>query len=406
MKKTHILLIVMVFVAGVGAVYWTSSAGRVRTVDVIRVEYADLHQSIDTNGKIEAQRDFELRAPFAGICRTIHVREGALLAARQPVLEMDNVSVRADLSSANAELEAAESELRTIVRGPTAEELGLAEADVHRRELELDKAQKLLESNEWLLQRNAVSRFEAEASRREVQSARQALAAAIAYRDNMKGRYNEADRKRAQSRVQAARDRVEFLRTSLARSVVRAPASGTLYHFQIKDGAYVNTGDLLGVLADLSQLRVRAYVDEPDLGRVAPGAQIKVYWDAHPAEVWTGTVRHIPSEIVSRGSRSVAEVLCSIDNPKALIPNLNVDVQILAPGGAKAASLPRNAVFTEGEEQFVWIVKGARAARRAVETGRSTASRIEITAGLGVGDEVILGDDRIEEGARVRVDAQ
>ena len=116
-------------------------------------------------------------------------------------------------------------------------------------------------------------------------------------------------------------------------------------------------------------------------------------------------MKEIPPEVVRLETRSVAEVMCSIDSPSsALIPNVNVDVEIGAREGPKVSSLSRNAVLTDGVSQYVWIAQDGRAVRRPVQTGRSTTSIIEIKGGISQSDTVIVpGDIPISEGMRIEV---
>ncbi len=408
MKKTLILLFSIIIISGVGAALFWSASYRAQTVRVALVGMAPLQSTVDTNGKVEADRIYELRAPLPGFCSFLSVREGDKLKAGEMIARIDDPSLASDLAAARAELESAQVDLRNIKRGPPPEELNQTEADVARIRLELDNARKTLQTNEWLYERQAISRAEVDQSKRQVQLLEHSFSAATTRRDDIKKRYDGVDRQRATLRVEAALARMKYLESNSTRSVLRAPVDGTLYHFAIKTGAYVNTGDLIGVFADLSHLRVRAFVDEPDLGRLSLGEQVVIQWDAHPKESWKGTVRFIPPEVVAHGSRSVAEVLCSIDSPEgSLIPNVNVDVEILTAPGPSVLSLPRDAVFPDGNEFFVWLARDGRAVRRTVQTGRSTIERIEIIGGVSKGDKVIIpGGETIIEGMRVQVPAE
>jgi HlyD family secretion protein len=271
--------------------------------------------------------------------------------------------------------------------------------------MELENARKTLETNEWLFKRQAVARSDVDQNQRQVELLQHSLDSVTIKRDDIKKRYDDVDRQRADLRVAAAKARLKYLEDNSARSALRAPVDGTVYHFAVKTGTYVNTGDLIGLFANLSHLRVRAFVDEPDLGRISLGEQVAIQWDAHPKESWKGTVRFIPPEVVAHGSRSVAEVLCSLESPEgSLIPNVNVDVEILTAPGPKVLSLPRDAVFPDGNEFFVWLMRDGRAERRTVQIGRSTITRIEITGGVSQGDRVIIpGGAAIIEGMRVQV---
>ncbi len=406
MKKPVLLgfLILIASVVSLG-VFWSIDSGKAQVVTVTEVKLSDVHTHINTNGKVEAEKVFELHPPLSGRCTRIYVREGAQLKSGDPVLALDDSALRSELASARAELATAETELRNVERGPTAEELNQAEAEIARYRMEADAARKTLEANERLLQKGAVSKFEVEESRRGLARAEQSLQSAITRRDDIRRRYDTVDRQRAVARVEAAKSRIAFLESSIERSVLRAPASGTLYQFDVRDGAYLEAGALVGLLADLTRLRVRAFVDEPEMGRVALGNTVIVHWDARPQESWKGVVAHIPAQVVARGTRSVAEVLCSISSPQqTLIPNINVDVEIETAQGPKVPTLPRECVFPEGKDYFVWVFQNGQARKRKVVTGRATSTFMEVTGGLSVGDRVIIpGDFSLTEGMRVRV---
>lgn len=373
-------------------------------VQLAEVRLSDLKMSIDTNGQVEAGQLFELRAPFSGRCLRISAREGALLRRGEAVAVMDDSTLRSELSVARAELVAAEVDLRDIHRAASREEVNRAESEVVRWRYEVESSRKIAETNESLLGKGAISKFEYEESRRALARAEQALSAAMTQREDLGRRYEELDRRRAESRLAAARARVSHLESAVERSVIRAPADGTLYEFNVKDGAFLNAGELVGALADLSTIRVRAFVDEPEMGRLKQGNEVLVRWDALPQESWSGKVTRLPSRVVARGTRSVGEVLCSLSDPKqVLIPNINVDVEILMEQGPQVPCLPRNTVFPEGRGYFVWVIRDGVAGKRPIQTGRSTSSLIEVTGGLGLGERVIVpGEVTVSEGMKVR----
>jgi multidrug efflux pump subunit AcrA (membrane-fusion protein) len=195
------------------------------------------------------------------------------------------------------------------------------------------------------------------------------------------------------------------LEALIAQSVLRAPADGILYQFDLKDGAYIQAADQLGYLADLTKLRLKAYVDEPDLGKITPGAEVIITWNAHPEKRWKAKVSYIPFHVAAHGTRSVGDVYCPIDDPgPALIPNIHVDVEISMAQVLHVAALPRNTVFSEGKSHYVWAPRGEQARKVAVQVGRSTPALMEITKGLLLGDKVIVPEDvPITEGMKIRI---
>ncbi len=404
MKRT-ITAVVLFFLAafGIVAVVWirSSSAAEVQTAEV---QLGVIGSSVTTNGIVESERVHEVRALLSAACRKILVSEGAVVREGQELVILDDSSLRAELVQARAEAEAAETELKLIARGPAPEEVAQADAEIARTRLDLETSRKTDETNVWLLERNAISQFEAEQSRNEVARARQALAAAEARKREMNARYGEPDRDRAAARLEAARSRVKLVEGSLAKTILRAPAAGTLLQFGLKDGAWVNEGELVGQVADVGRNRVRIFIDEPDLARVTRSADVTITWDARPREVWKGRIFQLPSRVVPRGSRSVGEALCSLSQREGeLVPGVTVDVEIVTGQAKEVPALPRNAVFPEGDRHYVWVVRDGKAARRFIETGRASTTLIEVTGGLAVRDRVIVpGNTAIREGLSVR----
>ena len=186
--------------------------------------------------------------------------------------------------------------------------------------------------------------------------------------------------------------------------MVNAPVSGTLYSLPVHAGDYVQTGDILAQVADLHQVRIRAFIDEPDLGWLATGQTVEITWDAMPGHVWKGTTEQLPREVVARGNRSVGEVLCSVDNSKIeLLPNVNVNVRILVRESKGALVVPRAAVRTDGTSRIVYVLSSGAAHQRSVQVGISNVSQYEVLSGLTEGEEVILpGDLKLRDGMAVR----
>ena len=62
--------------------------------------------------------------------------------------------------------------------------------------------------------------------------------------------------------------------------------AGVVYGREVRPGSYVNAGDLIANIGRMDRLRVRVYVDEPELGRVAEGQPVTITWDALPGRQW------------------------------------------------------------------------------------------------------------------------
>jgi HlyD family secretion protein len=217
------------------------------------------------------------------------------------------------------------------------------------------------------------------------------------------------DASRSELAVEQSRSDVAALEDKVRQGRITAPTDGTLYALPVKTGDFVKVGDLLAQMADLHKVRVRAFIDEPEMGVLEPGEPVKITWDALPNRSWQGITEIIPKQVVSRGSRSVGELLCSVDNDKLeLLPNTNVNVRINLKERLNVLAVPRGAVESQGGQRFVFVVKnGVRQTtleKRLIQVGIADATNFEVVSGLREGDVVALpGDADLRDGMQVRI---
>jgi len=217
------------------------------------------------------------------------------------------------------------------------------------------------------------------------------------------------DSLRGELAVQQAQSGVAALEDKVRQGRITAATDGTLYAFPVKAGDYVKLGDLLAEMADLHLVRVRAFIDEPEMGGLEPGLPVKITWDALPDRSWQGRTEITPKQVVPRGSRSVGELLCSVKNDKLeLLPNTNVNVRINSRERANVLTVPRGAVETLGGQSFVFVVQSGVGKtvlqKRAIQVGIADATNYEVVSGLKESDVVALpGEADFHDGMSVRI---
>ena len=204
----------------------------------------------------------------------------------------------------------------------------------------------------------------------------------------------------AQSAYSAAEDVLNQL-------VIRAPFNGIVYSLPIKQGGYVNPGDLVLQEADLSKVLVRAFVDEPDVARLAPGQKIEVTWDAMPGRVWTGSVSAVPAAVKLHGTRNVGETTCIVANQDfKLLPNINVGVTIVTAQHENALTVPREALRQDDATPYVYQIVNNVLQHRNVQISISNLTQAEITGGIAENAQVALGSTNskpLHDGLSVKV---
>jgi len=196
-------------------------------------------------------------------------------------------------------------------------------------------------------------------------------------------------------RLREAEASVSLAKQRLAQNIITSPMSGVIYALPAREGAYLNAGDAVASVGKLNPVRVRVYVDEPEIGHIAPGEPVRITWDALPGREWHGAVQKLPTAIVALGSRQVGEVLCTIDNPeRELLPGTNVNAFILTQVVQNALTIPRNAIRHDSGVG-VYVLSGNNTIRwQNVRTGVSEALKVEVVSGLKEGDAVAEATDQ------------
>ncbi len=389
---------------------WIGRRAPVPGVGAILVKRQDLTEVVNTNGRVEAIDPAVIRAELNAFVTKVGATEGKQVRAGDSLLKLDTSEAEAQLARNRQALLDAEEALRAARAGGPPDERAQLEADQRKSDAELER----LRAEQTALERLAAQQA---ATQEEVSQNRLALTQAEATGKQIAARKEDLAR-RARLAVETSQLQVERSSAdiaSLAKMVrqgnLTAPIGGTLYLFPVHVGDYVHTGDLLAEIGNLARLQVRAFVDEPELGPVSPGQLVLINWDALPNQSWEGRTEQIPKTVVPRNTRTVGEVLCSVENASQnLLPNANVSVRIIVRQAKDALVVPRGAVRDEGNHRYVYVVEEAGLGgttqllhRREVRLGISSASDYQVIEGVREGEEVALpGDVDLADGIKVR----
>ena len=352
------------------------------------VERGLIRSLVSTNGKIEPVNNFEAHAPVSTSVRRVLVKEGDSVKRGQLLVVLDDADARAQAARAQTQLRAAQADLSAAKRGGNQEEVLSTTAQLVKAGADRDSAQRNLDALKKLEPEGA-------ASAGEVREAENTLARADAQlsflRQKQSKRYSQAELARVEAQRAEAQAAYDAAQDVLAKSNVRAPFAGIVYSLPTKQGGFVTAGDLLLQVADLKKVLVRAFVDEPDVARLASGDPMEITWDAAPGRVWLASVAAIPSTVKLHGSRNVGETTSIVDNKDLkLLPNINVGVTILTAEHDNVLVAPREAVRIDDSHPYVLLVTGHELKRREVETSLSNLTQVEITRGLSERDMVAI----------------
>ena len=402
-SRIWVWLVAVVAVAVI--VFFVVQNNRVKvSVRVAQAERQDLVSTLSTNGKVEPIQDFEPRSPVPTSVSKVFVTPNQHVSNGQELLRLDDTGARKDLASAMATLAAAQAALRNMQNGGTADELLTEKNDLATAQTQLRQNQATLSSLQKLQAQGAASANEVATAQQQVTVAQIRITELQVRR---KARYSGPDVAAQQALVTQAQAAVTAAQSTVASVDIRAPFAGTVYSLPISELKAVNSGDIMVGVADLTRLQVRAYFDEPEIGKLAVGEPVKIVWDAKPTLVWHGHITVAPTSIVDYGTRNVGVAIISVDDAKGdLLPNTNVTVTVTLQQRSNVLSLPREALHTDGARNFVYRLINDRLVATPVEVGAVNLTRFEVSSGIKEGDFVVLGpttDADLRNGMRVKV---
>jgi len=369
------------------------------------VQRGPIRSLVSTNGKIEPIQNFgfEAHAPISTTVQRLLVKEGDHVRRGQLLVQLDDADIRTQAARAQAQVKSAQADQSALKTGGTQEEVLTLNAQLAKARSTRDAAQRNLDAMRRLQQDGAASPGEV---RQAEDALQRAQTDATLLEQKQKDRYSKPETARTEAQAAEAQAAYEAAEDALVKSSVRAPFDGIVYSLPIKEGAFVQAGELLLQEADLSRVRVRAFVDEPDVGRLQSGQKVEITWDALPGRTWTGNVSTVPSTVKLRGSRNVGEATCVVDNKDLrLLPNINVGVTIVIAEHNSVLTLERDALRIDESKPYVFRVVDNHLKRQAIEFSLQNLTRVEITSGLSEGDLVALPaeDKPLSDGAAVKV---
>jgi HlyD family secretion protein len=353
-----------------------------------KVSYSDLAKSFSTTGKVEPIDDFQVHAQAAGQVQDVYVDVGDKVKPGQLLLKMDDKYALANLAHAQSTLQAATLASSDIQQGGTQDERNTFTSDLNKATLQRQQDAAELAARQKLLQQGAESPAEVAEMQHRVQMDDANIAS---IQQHSSHRYGQADTARSAAELADARAAVVAAQSSYETADIRSKIAGTVYYLPVSQYDYVEVGNDLVYVANLSRLRVTAYFDEPDIGNLAAGQPVTITWEAKPNTVWHGHISLAPTTVISYEQRFVGECLITVDDANGVLePNANVVVTVTAAQHQHVLAVPHEAVHQDASGYYVYRIIDDRLARTPVKTGIMNLNQDEIVSGLSESDLVAV----------------
>jgi HlyD family secretion protein len=219
--------------------------------------------------------------------------EGDAVKAGDPLARLDDEPIRREVEEARAQAAASQARAQMLGAGFRPEEIAQARAVVREREATLANAEQLFARQQQLRKTKAISEQEFEDAQARHREADARLKSAREQLTLLEAGYRAEEI--AQGRAEAARAQAALAAAELRLkdTVLYAPAEGVVTTRAQEPGAILQAGAAVLTLSLRQPVWVRAYVGEPDLGRVHPGQKVSILTDSRPGKPYAGQVGYV-----------------------------------------------------------------------------------------------------------------
>jgi HlyD family secretion protein len=296
------------------------------------------------DGRIEGRSEaVEVGPASSGVVDWVAVREGQSVSAGALLAQVRCADLEAEMRSAANAQEALRQERARMVRGRRTEERHIAAEQSTAAEADLREVRTRRARLQMLLEKDEIPRIQFDEVERQLAAAQARYEQAKSQKELANAAPLPEELAKMDNEIAAAGEHLRSVTEQVAKCAIRAPAAGTVLRVGIHAGETVSTlvPRPLFLLADTSRLRVRAEVDEADIGRVRAGQRVRVTADALGTSVLTGTVERLApvmgrrtvlsGDPAQKADRDTLEVVAELD-PAPVSPaiGLRVTVRFLA----------------------------------------------------------------------------
>jgi HlyD family secretion protein len=362
----------------------------VRTVKAVS---GALQTNRSSSGTLEASIDSSIAAQASGQVVNVFFREGARVPAGAVILQLDDLSLRQQLTDSQLALKTAQINLESG-RRRTPETLGTNQSSLESARSSLSKAQSTYNSAKSLYDIGGTSQTELENAKAGLAQAQATFKQAQASLAQTQRSGNESIAL-LQVAVEQASNRIAQTQRSLNQTRIRAPFAGEIAELNTEVGEFVNTGARVFRLVDTSSLRAKFRVPSQDANNLQTGAGVNIRSSAKRLEG-----RIVRSTQVA-GTNRLVDLYARFISP-CRVPGKPAgcqDISSLTAGGtvqvsynlklASGTIVPTGALSTASGQPYLYVVKDGIAKQRNVNILAESQGKVALS-GLETGETVIF----------------
>ena len=363
------------------------------TIDANRigkVTRGDVARSVVATGKIQPITKVEVKSKASGIVEKLYVDINAYVTKGQPLAQLDQQEILAQVEAQRAQLASAEANVGSYEANNEQDKVNASAPDLPMYKASLD--------------RNLEMKKAGIVSQQSYDEINKEYLAALTRRDSAKAQIGVDNAKLRQARAQVLQSQASLkqLEEQLSYTTIVAPMDGVILSRDVEIGDAVSSILVLGSTAtlvmtqgDINQVYVQGKVDEADIAHVYLGQPARIKVESFRDTAFNGKVTKIAPLGVEKDNVTTFEVRVSIDNPGGkLKANMTANAEILLDEHKGVLTVAENAVSYDSQKNATVEIpdtKQKEGSRKIpVKVGLSNGSVTEIVDGLKEGDKVVL----------------
>ncbi len=399
MKKWIILLLLLIVIAGIVFFLFKGKNGEKIKVEKAEITRGELSLKVSARGKIEARDRFELKAKIPGVI-TFIMEEGSRVEKGELVANIDDKELLARKYHEETNLVNCKNNLTRLNRGLDIKEL---EDRVKEAEVLFEEAARQFEANKNLFESKVISNDELKKINANYDRTRLQLEIV---RTQLKERRNThlEETESVESSIKAIEKNLVSIEQQLLWSKITAPISGIVTQKQIKEGSWVNQGQLLSVVVSSEEFVAKVNLDEVDISKISLGMPASVIPDAFSGRVVSGRIEKIapsPRLIEKINTFEVTiqlKAIADIDIRSEML----CDVVIVSGMKKDVIKISQEAVVNIEGKDYAFVIKDDIVSRKELTLGFRNPNEIEVLSGLKQGEWIVLNPpSELKDKARV-----
>lgn len=349
---------------------------------------------LNASGYITPRRRATIAAKITGRVTGVYFDEGTRVKEGQLLATLDDSDARRALDAAKADRNSTEASIADL------------QVQLRNANIELRRADELQKAGVQTQQALDTARTNVDSLRAKIDLAKEQVAASDA-------RIREQEQAVANCTIKAPFAGIAVSKDAQVGEMVSPVSAG---------GGFTRTG--IATLVDLHSNEIEVDVSEAYIAKVQPNQPVNAVLDAYPDVTFPAKVR----TVIPTADRQKATVKVRISfagpdhvkpfdpaNDPRILPDMGVKVTFLEEGPARnkeaksdaVATIPQNAVRTDGSSKYVLVVKNDTLERRAVTLGAQHGTDVEVLAGIQPDVSVVVkGPDSLRDGQAVQVKQQ